>query len=360
MVIAVIVAIAVPVIFLFMVRWLDLYASGSLKVVMCCLLWGMLAFWLALQANTAALGFVGMSLLVTLLAPLVEEVLKSLILVYTVRRADFTYFVDGAIYGFAAGTGFAVLENLHYLGQAGAAGSVGLAVSRAFTTALMHGSASALVGVALGRMRFGRGWSRIASLMVGWAAAIALHVTFNMLISANLGALALLPAMLIGLGGVALNAGLIFWGLRQERLWLRETLHGAVGVSAGESNVVQQLASLDELLAPVAEHFGAEKRRQVEAFLRLQARLGLKRKVQEQTTDPKLRAALDAQVGALRQEMDVLRRAVGLYCMAYVRSIVPPESEPIWARLDQALLAQQAASGRSLWSTLSDKVDAAG
>jgi hypothetical protein len=65
-------------------------------------------------------------------------------------------------------------------------------------------------------------------------------------------------------------------------------------------------------------------------------------------------------VQALRQEMDTLRRAVGVYCMAYVRSILPPETEPIWARLDQSLLAQQGASGRNLWSTLSDKMDAAG
>jgi protease PrsW len=303
---------------------------------------------------------VGMGLLVTLVAPMIEEVLKSLILVYAVRRPNFTYFVDGAIYGFAAGTGFAVLENLLYLSHAGAAGGVGVSVSRAFSTALMHGSASALVGVALGRRRFGRGFSRIASLLLGWAAAIALHITFNNLISTNMGTLTLVLAMLIGLGGVALNAGFIFWGLREERRWLRETLQLAIGVSTGESSVVQQMDSLEELLTPIAEYFGAEKRMQVEAFLRLQARLGLKRKVQEQTADPRLRAALDAQVQALRQEIDTLRRAVGVYCMAYVRSILPPETEPLWARLDQSLLAQQGASGRNLWSTLGDKMDAGG
>jgi hypothetical protein len=31
----------------------------------------------------------------------------------------------------------------------------------------MHGSASALVGVALGRFRFGRGLTRLASLVIG-------------------------------------------------------------------------------------------------------------------------------------------------------------------------------------------------
>src|SRR5262245_32110116 len=197
MVIAVIVAIAVPLIFLFMVRWLDLYASGSIKTVVICLLWGIVAFLLAFQANTVALSFVGVGLLVTLVAPIIEEVLKSLILVYQVRRPNFTYFVDGAVYGFAAGTGFAVLENLFYLSRAGAAGGMGVAVSRAFSTALMHGSASALVGVAVGRMRFGLGFSRIPSLLLGWVAAMTLHITFNNLISANMGVLTLVLATLI-------------------------------------------------------------------------------------------------------------------------------------------------------------------
>jgi len=360
MLVAVVVAIAVPLLFLFMVRWLDLYASGSLTTVVICLLWGIVAFFLAFEANTFALRLVSYGLLLTLVAPMIEEVLKSLILAYEVRRPNFTYFVDGAIYGFAAGIGFAVLENLLYLSRAGAAGGVAVAVSRAFSTALMHGSASGLVGVALGRMRFGHGFSRIAPLLLGWAAAVTLHITFNNLISASMGLLALVLATLIGLGGVGLNAGFIFWGLREERRWLRETLQLVVGVSAGESNVVQRMDCLDELLTPIVEHFGAEKRAQVEAFLRLQARLGLKRKVQEQTADPKLRTALDAQVQALRQEMDTLRRGVGVYCMAYVRSILPPETEPLWARLDQSLLAQQGASGRNLWSTLGDKMDAGG
>src|SRR5690349_10609870 len=101
MLIALVVAVAVPLIFLGLVRWLDLYASGSRKAVVMCLLWGAVAFFLALQVNTAALNFVSLGLLVTLVAPMIEEVLKSLILGYYVRRPDFTYFVDGAIYGFA-------------------------------------------------------------------------------------------------------------------------------------------------------------------------------------------------------------------------------------------------------------------
>jgi RsiW-degrading membrane proteinase PrsW (M82 family) len=131
---AIVVAVSVPLLFLYLVRWLDLYASGSFQAIVICLLWGIAAFILSFQANTFALGFVGFGLLVVLVAPIIEEILKSLILIHYVSRPDFTYFVDGAIYGFASGTAFAVLENLLYLGRGGSYASLSVALSRTFST----------------------------------------------------------------------------------------------------------------------------------------------------------------------------------------------------------------------------------
>src|SRR5512136_1642164 len=115
MIIGLLVAVAVPVLFLVLVRWLDLYASGSFRAVLICLGGGAVAFLLAVRVDGAVLDLAGYTLVVTLAAPIIEEILKSLILIYAVRRRDFTYFVDGAICGFAAGTAFAVLENLFYV-----------------------------------------------------------------------------------------------------------------------------------------------------------------------------------------------------------------------------------------------------
>jgi len=355
---AIAIAIAIPLLFLALVRWLDLYASGSFRTIVLCLAWGMVAFYLALQVNTFVVRFVGYGLLLTLAAPIIEEILKSLALIYLVRRSDFTYFVDGAIYGFAAGTAFALLENLLYLHRAGADTGLLVALSRGFSTSLMHGSATALVGVALGRLRFSRGPGRAASLLLGWAAAMTLHISFNNVVNAQQGLLTLGLAIVLGLGGVGLTVAFIFWGLAEERRWLRETLTPATGVSAGEAAVVQQMADLDTLLAPVVEHFGAAKRQQVAKFLQLQAQMGLKRKAQALTPDPALAATLAGQVADLRREMDALRRDVGVYCMAYVRSILPPAGEPLWERLAQATDATAPApAGRSLWGALDERLE---
>ena len=356
MIIGILVAVGVPLVFLALVRWLDLYASGRFKVVLICLGGGMVAFFLALRVNGALGRWIGYALLATLVGPISEEILKSLVLIYAARRRDFTYFVDGAIYGFAAGTGFAVLENLFYLGGVGSETGLILAMSRAFSTAVMHGSASALVGISLGRLRYGHGTGRFASLLLGWAAAMALHITFNNVVYRTEGALTQILAIVLGLGGVGLIAAFIFWGLAEERRWLHETLGLQLGVSAGEAAVVQRLDDLAPLLAPLAEHFGPDKRKQVDHFLRLQAQLGLKRKVQEMTPDPKQRVELERRVAMLRVEIDAARRDVGMYCMSYVRSILPPETEPLWARLGQALEEPEETSGPSLWESIESKM----
>lgn len=349
-------AVAIPIVFLYLVRWLDLYASGSFKTVVACFGGGLAAFFISLFLNSSIATVVGFGLAVVLVAPIVEEIFKSMTLVYYVRRPDFTYFVDGAIYGFAAGTAFAVVENLFYLRSTIADMSLLTALSRAFSTSLMHGSASALVGIALGWLRFGRGRTRFASLILGWGAAMALHLTFNNIVQRSEGIVAIVVLVLLGLGGVAMTAGFIFWGLAKEKRWLRDELKLDLGVSSGESLVVQRMEDLDVLLAPIGEHFGKKKQKQVEDFLKLQAQLGLKSKTQGMTQDDKLRAALAREIAEIRLELDKSRRSVGIYCMSFVRSILPPETMPMLERLSQMKLDREAMEKGSVYSIMTDRL----
>ena len=51
-----------------------------------------------------------------------------------------------------------------------------------------------------------------------------------------------------------------------------------------------------------------------------------------------------------------LRRDVGVYCMTYVRSIMPPETEPMWIRLNQTIAQRKSAGAASLWNSLEGKL----
>lgn len=359
------ISVLVPAVFLFLVRRLDLYASGSVRSVLLCMGGGLAAFPLSFVVNTGtyrflALGMGGAAAVMavkTVVAPVVEEMSKSALVTWYSRRPEFTYFVDGAIYGFAAGTAFAIVENLFYLQRAH--DLLAMSVNRAFSSSLMHGSASALVGVAVGRARFGRGAGRWLSLVLGWMAAMAVHTSFNHLVNAGpMMGPRLLMAVGVGLGGVALTMGFIRWGLWEEARWLRESLTLDIGVSGQESGLVQRWKELDVLLAPIGAHFGPEKRAMADRFLRLQAQLGLKSKAAAKAEDPALKSGLERQALDLRARMDDARRELGVYCMAYIRSIVPPEGEPIWQALESRLADDLPSEGK-MWGLLADRAGGA-
>src|SRR5689334_7223898 len=98
------IAFIVPLLFLYFVRKFDLFATGRYAVNFVTLIWGIIAYLLAVQVNSGMItqGFATRTQVIQIWAPIVEEILKSIILIYLVSRADFNYIVDGAIYGFGA------------------------------------------------------------------------------------------------------------------------------------------------------------------------------------------------------------------------------------------------------------------
>ena len=120
-----------------------------------------------------------------LIAPVVEEIAKAAILVLVIWHRNFDNMTDGFVYGAAAGLGFGMTENLLYFvsvsGDAGIWGSTVLI--RTFYSAVMHATATAIVGAALGYARF-RGLPRLLlSGVFGLALAMLVHGLWNGLIT---------------------------------------------------------------------------------------------------------------------------------------------------------------------------------
>ena len=108
---ALFIATTVPLLFLFLIHTLDLYGTGSRRALLLSFAWGALSVFIAVATYRllqARLAFLDEDALAFFIAPILEELVKALVLIYLIRRPTFTYFVDGAIYGFAAGIGFAV------------------------------------------------------------------------------------------------------------------------------------------------------------------------------------------------------------------------------------------------------------
>ncbi len=372
-ILALVIATIVPLIFLYIIRTLDLYKTGNFRYVLMCFVWGAIAYFIAAQANGAlctsfypACGdmtpYAQMARDDTAryIAPVTEEILKALFLIYLVRKRDFTYFVDGAIYGFAIGIGFAVFENYEYIGAHVDAG-LGIAIGRVLSANLMHATTSALVGVGLGMSRFRHSFWPIVYLVGGLVLGMGIHSGFNHL-STDMGiseGLRLIFSAVLGFAGAGLVAFVIQRGLAEEKQWIEEKLGMADRVTGQEAAVVHHLNDLQDILAPLAEKFGDEKASQIENFLTMQARLGILRKTLDKLNDDKMKAAVGKQMDDLRGQMDVARREVGSYCMLYLRNIFPPDSSPLWGVLEnriQEKIATRTSSSMNLFANLGQKV----
>jgi hypothetical protein len=290
-------------------------------------------------------------------APFVEEIFKSLILLYLVRRADTTFFVDGAVYGFASGIGFAIAENMLYLSRTDVDTGVVVGMSRAFVASVLHGSATAITGMALAGFPL-RGLNKhpLMAWLIGLTLAITIHSAFNHTAFHHFvfGQTGILVLAAIAFTGLTIVGVAIMWGLRRERLSLRKSRGVRWGMAKGEAMLVRRLDDLDDLLAPVEERFGEVKREQVATVLQLGAELAMKQDLIRKTRDPELRTELASQITSLKRDLKQQRHEVGLYVMSYVRSIMPKAKWSLWARLGNTLASRASPepAAANLWGML--------
>jgi RsiW-degrading membrane proteinase PrsW (M82 family) len=350
---SVVIASVIPLAFLLVVKWLNFFETHRFRFVLLALAWGVFATELSYQVSHPMRLVLGPEFVSTHTAPLVEEVFKSLILLYLVRRADTTFFVDGAIYGFASGIGFAIAENLLYISRVDVDTGVVVATTRAFLASMGHGSLTAIVGMALAGFPLGPVNHPLLRWLVGLAIATSIHMGFNQtawhhFASPHTG---LLVLGAINFSLFLFVCILVLWGLRRERLRLRKTLGMKGGRSSGEARLVQHADDLDELLAPVEKRFGEAKREQVANALLLAAQLAMKQDQIRKTRDPEVQTQLAPQITQLKLDLKKARHDVGIYIMSYVRSIMPKATWSIWARLGQSLTKTETPR-TNMWSAL--------
>ncbi len=184
------------VVYLLFIRAIDLYEREELKYVIPVFVWGFtVAALFSLVFNT----IIGMTLstvadeqaasflTAVFVAPLVEEFIKGLALLIAFVVAsllalrsgsiEFSGVMDGIVYGSAVGFGFSIAEDLIYYAQFGEETFV---VRRIFG-GFAHAAFTSLIGIGLGLIPWVR--SRVLKVLlplVGLAAAILLHATFNL------------------------------------------------------------------------------------------------------------------------------------------------------------------------------------
>ena len=183
--------------FLAALLYLDSYKLVRLQTVIAVVACGAAVAGAGFFINAWLLGVLGIEVAsyTRYVGPVTEELLKGLVIVVLIRLHRIGFLVDAAIFGFAVGSGFAVIENLYYLEQVPDAG-MGTWIVRGFGTAIMHGGATAILAVmslaAVERTQRASPWVFVP----GFALAVTLHAAYNHLfLSPKLSTLAMIVVM---------------------------------------------------------------------------------------------------------------------------------------------------------------------
>ena len=219
--------------------WLDRYEPEPVRYLAFCFAWG------ACVATAAALGVnTGASylfkkfglpdeLVAVLVAPLIEESMKALgpLLLFWVRRKTFSGIIDGIVYCGISATGFAMVENILYLGvkgyataahESGALGGaravIAIFIARIVMTGFAHPLFTSMTGIGLGvAVRSSSRTVRTFAPIAGLLTAMALHGSWNLM-----SVVATQSAYVILYGYFAVMVP-IFLGMVTFTLWLRSS-----------------------------------------------------------------------------------------------------------------------------------------
>jgi protease PrsW len=199
---SVLIAFLPVLLFAMELRLLDSFKLVHVSAVAASMAWGVAAalVCLALHQWLLALAIVDIPTAGRYVAPVTEETLKAAFVAVLIARGRIGFSVDAAIYGFAVGAGFALVENGVYLLTL-SAGSLVLWLVRGFGTAVLHGSTTAIFALISRTLADSRRRSLAVAFLPGWLAAILIHAAFNRALIAPLAVtvtlLIVMPALVL-------------------------------------------------------------------------------------------------------------------------------------------------------------------
>jgi RsiW-degrading membrane proteinase PrsW (M82 family) len=312
--------------FLAALVYLDSFKLLSLGSVMAAMAVGAAAAGLSYLLNGVALArleidFVSYSRYVS---PWLEESLKAAVLVYLIRSRRIGMLVDAAIFGFAIGSGFALVENIYYLASRPEA-HVAVQVVRGFGTAIMHGGATAIfaiVSVALAEKRAEAG---LGAFLPGLLAAVALHSAFNHLLAKPV--LATVAILL------ALPPLMYFVFQRSEaslRDWLDADLDSDIELLELINSQEFSESHAGAYLLSLRERFRGELVADMLCYMRLHVELALRAKGILLMRESGFEAPIDEETREKLAEMKFLERSIGRTGQLAMRPVLQITGKDLW------------------------------
>ena len=257
-------------------------------------------------------------------APAVEEILKGLPLVFLIRTKRIGFLIDAAIFGFAIGTGFAVVENFYYLSTLTHA-SPALWIVRGFGTAVMHGGTTAILAmttIALSeRKQSDASWLFVPGLLM----AFVIHSLFNHFVVSPVASaiviVLLLPPMLV----------LVF---TQSERYLQSWLGSGFDLDSELLRVIGSgefgRSPAGEYLQSLRDHFDGSVLADMLCYLRMHSELSLRAKGVLMLHENGFPVRKDPDIAEKLAELRYLEKSIGRTGELALAPIMNRSSHDVW------------------------------
>lgn len=270
------------------------------------------------------------------IAPITEEFFKILFVIYLVRSKKVGFAVDTAIFGFAIGAGFAIIENIYYMQALTDAGLLTWFV-RGFGTAVMHGGTTAIAAILIKDLSDRKDWPDLFIYIQGFWVAAFIHGLFNQFllppVTVTLLILFILPPAFY----------LLFKRSEQNtRVWLgtgldsdMEMLRMLMAGNISESRIGRYLKSIES-------NFSAEIVGDIICYLRVYLELSIKAKGILIMKENNFELPLDAETKAQFEELKYLENNIGKTGKLAIQPLLRLNNADLW----QLYLIQQDQKGQ--------------
>ena len=166
--------------FLAALMYLDSYKLVTLRRVVFTIVLGGVAAGISYTANVELLSrlTIDFTTYSRYVAPVIEELAKALIVVWLIRSQRTGFLVDASIFGFAVGTGFALVENAYYLRSIPDTHLAAWLI-RGLGTAVMHGGTTSIFGISSQLLAELKSPKQVSIFVPGLLTATVIHSLFN-------------------------------------------------------------------------------------------------------------------------------------------------------------------------------------
>jgi len=270
------------------------------------------------------------------IAPLIEETLKASFIIYLLAKQKVGFMVDAAIYGFAIGAGFALVENIYYLSAINQSNLI-IWFIRGFGTAVMHGGTTAIFAIVTKNIVDRKNGFKIQQLIPGFLFAILYHLfpglVFAIGIHSFFNHFILAPVILTILQLILLPAIIVYVFYRSEitlKNWLESGMDSDVELLEQINEGKLSESHIGKYLTSLQNNFSGEVIVDMIAYIKTHIELAIEAKGVLLLKQAGLPVNIDEDTRGKFKELKYLEKSIGQTGKLAIAPLLHTSTRDLW------------------------------